>query len=150
MIDEWPAKKTEKSCVNLAVQRRNRVEYATWQARIGATAAWALDGTRQVIKREGAPWEYVNARASVRHDGFVQGGRLEEPEGADNYIDELAAQMDMALAEDRGSRIIVTFDAVSPVKAASCAIRIPRRIPRINPAAAAQLLSPSTRTAPSA
>ena len=101
MIDEWPAKKTEKSCVNLAVQRRNRVEYATWQARIGATAAWALDGTRQVIKREGAPWEYVNARASVRHDGFVQGGRLEEPEGADNYIDELAAQMDMALAEDR-------------------------------------------------
>jgi hypothetical protein len=32
----------------------------------------------------------------------------------------------------------------------SCAIRIPRRIPRINPAAAAQLSSPSTRTAPSA
>ena len=118
VVDEWPAEKTKESRVNLAVQRRNRVEYATWQARIGATSAWALDGTRQVIKHEKAPWEYVNARASVRHDGFVQGGRLDEPEGADNYIDELAAQIDMALAEDRGARVIVTFDAVSPLKAA--------------------------------
>ena len=83
VVDEWPAEKTKESRVNLAVQRRNRVEYATWQARIGATSAWALDGTRQVIKHEKAPWEYVNARASARHDGFVQGGRLDEPEGAD-------------------------------------------------------------------
>ena len=54
----------------------------------------------------------------MRRDGFVHGGRLDEPEGADNYIDELAAQIDMALAEDRGARVIVTFDAVSPLKAA--------------------------------
>lgn len=39
---------------------------------------------------------------------------MHEPEGADNYIGELAAQLDVAYAEDVGGRIIIVFDATSP------------------------------------
>ena len=77
------------------------------QARIRATAVWATDGTRTVIRHEKAPWEYVIARSAVRHDGARFGGRVVEPEGADNYLAELAALMDVALASEPGERIII-------------------------------------------
>ena len=40
-----------------------------------------------------------------------------EPEGADNYLAELGAQIDAAYNEDMGARIIIVFDATSPVLA---------------------------------
>ena len=58
-----------------------------------------------------------DARAAIRHDGTVKGGLIWEPEGADNYLAELAAQLDAAAAELPGGRIIIVMDATSPVKA---------------------------------
>ena len=113
VIDEWPAPKEKKTHVNLAVARRNREELAHWQAAIGATAAFTLDATRKKTKNK----EYVVARAAVRHDGATLGGRLNEPEGNDNYIGELAAHIDAAESLDVGARVILVFDATSPVLA---------------------------------
>ena len=60
---------------------------------------------------------HVTARSAIKHDGTILGGRIWEPEGADNYLAELAAQLDAANKEDAGGRIIVVFDATSPVQA---------------------------------
>ena len=120
VVDEWPAKKKEHTHVNLAVQRRNHRETCEWSAKIRATAMYTVDASRSVDwERAGetGPADAYVARAAVRHDGQVLGGRMREPEGADNYIGELAAQLDAAAAEDEGGRVIVVFDATSPVLA---------------------------------
>ena len=50
--------------------------------------------------------EYVCARAAARHDGqLVVGGRMEAPVGADNYLAELAAQIDALNEEGVGGQI---------------------------------------------
>ena len=86
-----------------------------WQARIKATAVFTVDGSRARIQKDPKlPAEFVISRASARNDGVIISGRLHEPEGADNYIAELAAQIDSAIASDEGSRIIIVFDATSP------------------------------------
>lgn len=120
VVDEWPAEKRKHTHVNLAVQRRNHQEACEWSAKIRATAMYTVDASRDIDwERQGETSDgdaYVT-RAAVRHDGQVLGGRLREPEGADNYIGELAAQLDAAAAEDEGGRVIVVFDATSPVLA---------------------------------
>ena len=42
---------------------------------------------------------------------------MHEPEGNDNYLAEMAAMMDSLAAEEEGGRIVVVFDATSPVHA---------------------------------
>jgi ribonuclease HI len=101
---------TKKPHINLAVQQRNRRELAMWQARIRATAVYTVDGSRDVFKVSEDSVEYRTARAAARHDGQVFGGRMHEPEGADNYLAELAGLIDAADAEDVGGRVIIVFD----------------------------------------
>ena len=72
VVSEWPAEKRKCTHVNLEVQRRNHYELAQWQARIGATAAYTLDGTRTRVKAGETTYEYVVARSTVRHDGTMQ------------------------------------------------------------------------------
>ena len=62
--------------------------------------------------------EPVVGWGAVRHDGRRLGARVQEPEGADNYLAELAAQIAAAHAEDEGGRLVLMFDATSPVYAA--------------------------------
>ena len=89
------------------------------QAQWGITDFFSHDGTRQFLPPSMAPPEglLVVARASVRHDGAVRSGRLEEHAGADNYIAELAALVDTAWSLDRGRRVALVFDATSPPQA---------------------------------
>ena len=60
-------------------------------------------------------------RAAVDHERHVLGGRIcEEDVNEDNYIAELAAQLDAITdATSRGTeeRVIIVFDATSPVRA---------------------------------
>ena len=120
VIDQWPAEKRTHTHVNLAVQRRNHREACEWSAKIKATAMYTVDASRSIERERAGDSEMGDAyvtRAAVRHDGQVLGGRMLEPEGADNYIGELAAQLDAAAAEDEGGRVIIVFDATSPVLA---------------------------------
>jgi hypothetical protein len=116
VIDEYPFPKRKTTFINRAVQRHNFKERCEWQAKIKATAVYTLDGSRMIAGEEEDP-EYVIARAAARHDGVVIAGRMQEAEGADNYLAELAAQLDCAEHEDVGGRIIIIFDATSPVLA---------------------------------
>ena len=117
VVDTWPPEKRNTTYVNKAVQRANFKERCEWQAKVRATAVYTLDGTRMVAGDKASP-EYVIARAAARHDGVVLRGRMQEPEGADNYLAELAAQLDCALHEGEGGRVIIMFDSTSPVLAA--------------------------------
>lgn len=116
VIDEWPPAKRKETHVNLAVCRRNLDTLMRWQTRIKATAVYTLDGTRSRVGGKANPI-YVCARAAIRHDGQMVTGRMREPEGADNYLAELAAQIDALHEEGEGGRIILVFDATSPVLA---------------------------------
>ena len=93
----------------------------TWWARVEPTAIYALDGSRKVVKQIEADGsvtrELRSARAAVRHDGRIISGVLDEEEGADNYLAELAAQLDALHAEPPGGRLIIVYDATSPVSA---------------------------------
>ena len=113
VVDEAPEEKYKDTTINLRTQRHNHDELVEYQAKIDATAIYTADATRMVAGEKGA-LEYVVARTALRHDGVRLGGRMHEPEGADNYIGELAAQLDVANAEDVGGRIIIVFDATSP------------------------------------
>ena len=59
------------------------------------------------------------------------GARMEEPTGHDNYLGELAAQLDVLDHLPAGGRVLVVFDATSPVwamrKFARCCERAKRR-----------------------
>ena len=126
-VDEWPPVKKEATHVNVAVARQNRREAAEWQAKIRATAAFTGDGTRQAIKEESGAKEFVVARAAMRHDGTTAGGRLVEVEGADNYLAELAALIDVLEAEAAGGRILIVTDASSPPQALLRFTQLPAR-----------------------
>ena len=127
VVDEWPPTKRKDTHFNLAVQRHNRRRLARVQARTRATAMYTLDATRSRVTLEKEQTEYVVARAAARHDGAVFGGRMHEPEGHDNYLGELAAQLDAAAAECEGGRVIIMFDATSPVLAAKRCSRASHR-----------------------
>ena len=55
-------------------------------------------------------------RAAVRHDGVTLGGGMHEPEGADNYLAELAAQIDAVHHEAEGGWVIIVFQAWSALQ----------------------------------
>ena len=59
------------------------------------------------------------ARAAVGQSGEAVGGVFEEEELVDNYLAELAAQIDILIFERmaEGERPLVIFDATSPVLA---------------------------------
>jgi hypothetical protein len=114
---KWVSRKVSDKAINANAARSNYERVLRWCCRVRATAVYTLDGSRKVIK-VGKSKELRSARAAIRHDGTVYGGRLaEQPEGHDNYLAELAAQLDCLAAEPAGSRIVVVCDATSPVLA---------------------------------
>ena len=78
-----------------------------WQARIRATHFVTIDAT-------GAGEGRAGARVVCFDNEEVVGGILDEPEGGDNYIGELAGQIDAFAQLDEHSRVVVIFDATSP------------------------------------
>jgi ribonuclease HI len=119
VVDEEIPTKRKATHVNVAVQRRNLGELIDLQARFGVTSVHTHDGSRDIYKVEGSAWEYVITRACASHDGVERKGRLHEPEGADNYIAELAALLDTAWHLEKGGRVVLIFDATSPPQAAA-------------------------------
>ena len=117
-------KDPKRNVINVHAQRREADKLMTWQARTGADAVYTLDGAWDRIKvsvGHGASAtvrsESRTAFASVRHDGTVIGGRMEEDIGEDNYLAELAAQICTAADGREDDVIIVEFDATSPIMA---------------------------------
>ena len=103
--------------VNVRALRAMWRKLCTWQARVQATSAWTLDGTRKVVSDADGKEKLVVARAAVSSSGEVTGGILEEEELVDNYLAELAAQIDVFEHMAEGERPLVIFDATSPVLA---------------------------------
>jgi ribonuclease HI len=112
--------KRQETHVQLAAQRNLWEKLTTWSARIKATRIYTLDGGWREVKTDGGRVK-IATRAAIDHEGHVLGGRIcEEDVKEDNYIAELAAQLDaLTDATSRGpdERIIMVFDATSPVRA---------------------------------
>ena len=108
-------KRFDVTHVNLDDAREMFDKLVRWQAKIGATHVVTLDGTRQKVD-VGDAVMVVGARAALFHDGTVKGGMLDEEEGNDNYLAELAAQIDALEELSPMDRVIVVFDATSPIK----------------------------------
>ena len=113
--------KRQETHVQLSTQRELWGRLTTWSARICATRIYTLDGGWREVKTEDGGRVRIATRAAIDHEGHVLGGRIFEKDvKADNYIAELAAQLDaLTDAVRRGSeeRVIVVFDAMSPVRA---------------------------------
>ena len=112
--------KRQATHVQLAAQRNLWEKLTTWSARIKATRIYTLDGGWREVKTEGGTVK-IATRAAIDHEGRVMGGRIcEEDVNEDNYIAELAAQHDAltdATARGADERVIMVFDATSPVRA---------------------------------
>ena len=109
--------KHDGEVINVNAARSGLERAVVWGCRIDATAVYAVDGARKLTPR-GDSEDVVSARAAVRHDGRVVGGELaEDPEHHDNYLAELAAQLDTLSGEKAGGRVVVIMDATSPVEA---------------------------------
>jgi hypothetical protein len=110
-------KREGKAHVNLDEAMASWRRLVRWQCRIGATHIATVDATRQKVQ-VGKLQVVVGARAGVFHDGTLVGGVLQEVEGNDNYLGELAGQIDVFGhgSIDKDSRVIVVFDATSPIR----------------------------------
>ena len=113
--------KRQETHVQLASQRALWERLTTWSARIRATRIYTLDGGWRDVQVGDAAKVKIATRAAADHEGNVLGGRIcEAGLQEDNYIAELAAQLDaLADAATRGpeERVIIVFDATSPVRA---------------------------------
>jgi hypothetical protein len=118
VVDEELVTKRKDTHVNVEMQRRNLVEFINLQARFAVTSTHTHDGSRDTLT-VGNEVEYLVTRACASHDGVERNGRLLEPEGADNYIAELAALLDTLWHLEKGGRVILVFDATSPPQAAA-------------------------------
>eukprot|EP00966_Prymnesium_polylepis_P215291 4986047-Prymnesium_polylepis.2 len=110
-----PAKRKDTH-VNRDVAASNLRELCVWSARVRATAVFASDGSRKTVKEKDGERSVRVARAVVRHDGRVVGGRMAASEN--NYKAELAAVLDALEEEEAGGRLIFVMDATSPIRAA--------------------------------
>jgi ribonuclease HI len=106
--------------VQLCSQRALWERLTTWSARVRATRIYTLDGGWRDVQVDNGRVK-IATRAAVDHEGHVLGGRiLEKGVKEDNYIAELAAQLDAltdAIARGPEERVIIVFDATSPVRA---------------------------------
>jgi ribonuclease HI len=112
--------KRQHTHVQLSMQRGLWEKLTTWSARIRATRIYTLDGGWRVVKTDKGGTK-IATRAAIDHEGRVLGGRIcEEDVNEDNYIAELAAQLDAltdAVSRGEKERVIIIFDATSPVRA---------------------------------
>ena len=111
--------------VALDVQRENHALLARLQAQCRFTHAYTSDASMAVARdHDGAALRAPNgvalkatSLAAARHDGEVVAGHFLEPEGSDNYLGELAALLAALDDAPEGSRVLLMFDATSPVRA---------------------------------
>ena len=73
VVDEWPPKKRKETHINLSVQRRSRDKAAMWQARLGVTRAYSLDGGWDDVMLETTK-ERRTSCAWIDEDGREGGG----------------------------------------------------------------------------
>jgi ribonuclease HI len=103
--------------VNVNAARSMFATLISWGCKINADVVYTLDGSRARVG-SGKSAYVASGRVAIAHDGSRVGGRLlEEPEGHDNYLAELAAQIDALMHAPAKSRVILVFDATSPVEA---------------------------------
>ena len=107
--------------VQLTSQRTLWERLTTWSARVRATRIYTLDGGWRDVQVGDNSRVKIATRAAIDHEGHILGGRIcEKGIKEDNYIAELAAQLDaLTDAVTRGSeeRVVIVFDATSPVRA---------------------------------
>ena len=107
--------------MQLRSQYRMWSKITDWAARVDATRVFTLDGSRRSVTLEDGRKMSIATRAAVDHTGKIFGGRIahEPGVGEDNYHAELVAQLDALEEATRtaGERVIVVFDATSPVLA---------------------------------
>ena len=112
--------KRQATHVQLTAQRGLWEKLTMWSARIRATRIYTLDGGWRDVKTDRGVVK-IATRAAIDHEGHVLGGRIcEEDVNEDNYIAELAAQLDAltdAISRGTEERVIIVFDATSPVRA---------------------------------
>ena len=113
--------KRQETHVQLRAQYRMWTNITAWAARIRATKVLTLDGSRRMVPTGEGGWMPICTRAAVDHEGNIFGGRFTQEVGVaeDNYHAELAAQLDALHEATRnlGERVIIIFDATSPVLA---------------------------------
>ena len=113
--------KRQETHVQLASQRALWERLTTWSARVRATRIYTLDGGWRDVQVGNGATRKIATRAAADHEGHVLGGRIcEAGVQEDNYIAELAAQLDAltdAIARGPEERVIIVFDATSPVRA---------------------------------
>ena len=113
--------KRERTHVQLRSQYKMWGKITTWAARIGATKVYTLDGSRRTVDTDNGGKMTIATRAAVDHKGKILGGRFmdEIGVGEDNYHAELIAQLDALddATRTQGERVIIVFDATSPVRA---------------------------------
>ena len=117
--------KVPQNHISLDVMAQNWIEACAWQARFDLTAAYATDAGTGVQKdgegrtrfdAAGDPLAVVS-QAAARHDGAVVSGVIDPKYGLDNYVGELAALLQAVHDAEAGARVVVVFDATSPVRA---------------------------------
>ena len=120
-VFEGDGNKRRETHVQLRAQYRMWSKITAWAARIRATKVFTLDGSRRMVPTGEGGWMPICTRAAVDHEGNISGGRFAYEVGVaeDNYHAELAAQLDALYEATRnpGERVIIIFDATSPVLA---------------------------------
>ena len=120
-VFEGDGNKRRETHVQLRAQYLMWAKITAWAARIGATKVYTLDGSRRMVPTGEGGWMPICTRAAVDHEGNTFGGRFMGEAGVaeDNYHAELAAQLDALSEATRkpGERVIIIFDATSPVLA---------------------------------
>ena len=94
------------------------------QSRFGLTSVVTLDASRKDELDERGRRVYIDdekqvlvGRAGGLNDGSLFMGKMQEVTGHDNYLGELAAQLDVLKLLPEGGRVMIVFDATSPVYA---------------------------------
>ena len=110
--------KRQETHVQLSTQRELWGKLTTWSARICATRIYTLDGGWREVETENGGKTRIATRAAIDHEGHILGGRIFEADvKADNYIAELAAQLDAltdAVGRGSGERVISPSRIASP------------------------------------
>ena len=119
-VVDAPIEKGEegKKFLNARCVRQEFIWLSRYQAQYNLEAVITVDASYITMTdpATGASWK-VGARAAAWHDGTSADAQIVEDEGCDNYLGELAAQLDALTAEEPGRRIMIVFDATSPVRA---------------------------------
>jgi ribonuclease HI len=114
-----------KAYVARDVQVENWEEMCMWQARLAITVCYSTDAATGLrltgdgtVDRDGMGNTIpLVSQAACRHDGKVVSGLLDGSWGYDNYVGELGALTQAVEDAERDSRVMIVFDASSPVRA---------------------------------